>query len=184
MSLLKIVREKLKFFIIIIIKLPPSQRSSLENQDSKHRIFQTRSLRGWDWEFFTYDLQKWHSVKCSPHFVCFISIVLSVRRFVEGNINLPKIHKLFCLVHIKKRPFLTSRVFWFGWQKIDNCCLTPSQPRRSYQGDLADNVQWEREVHFHDTYWQRACDLDWLTTYNERAAFPRYSRHTACLWVW
>ena len=22
-----------------------------------------------------------------------------------------------------------------GWRWIDNCCLTPSQPRRSYQGD-------------------------------------------------
>ena len=28
-------------------------------------------------------------------------ICLSVRRFVEGNINLPKICTLICLVHIK-----------------------------------------------------------------------------------
>ena len=63
------------------------------------KIVETRSLRG-GWELFTYAASK---AKCLPHFVFYIC--LSVRRFVEGRIQLPKMCVLFCLVHIVKRSF-------------------------------------------------------------------------------
>ena len=57
---------------------------------------------------FSSTIFKWHWAKCLPHFVFYIC--LSVYCFVEGNICW---NAQFCLVHIKKRLFLISYVFWF-----------------------------------------------------------------------
>ena len=48
--------------------------------------------------------------KCFPHFVFYICLSLCRRQ------RMPKIHTLCCLVHIKKRSFLTSCVFWAVWR--------------------------------------------------------------------
>ena len=40
-------------------------------------------------------------------------------------------------------------------RKIDNCCLTPSQPRRSYQGEGEKKRQRDRD---RDRDWQRQPD--------------------------
>ena len=55
--------------------------------------------------------QQWHWAKCFPHFVFYIC--LSVCRVVEGNIYRTFAHCFVRLVHVKKRSFLTSCVFWF-----------------------------------------------------------------------
>ena len=68
------------------------------------------------WLFFFFFFHHGHddeNVALSYSCSCFISI-LSVCRFDKGNIIMPKIRTLFCLLDIKRRSFLTSCVScWF-----------------------------------------------------------------------
>ena len=72
--------------------------------------FQTRSLQGR--KLFNCNLQQWHSAKCLHLFMFYIC--LSVCHFAKGNVC-RIICTLFCLVDIKKRSFLSSCVFCYGW---------------------------------------------------------------------
>ena len=81
----------------------------------------------------------------------FVSCIRTWEKLVLKNGMCSSVY-LLCMCGYPWLPSNPKEEVW-RW-KIDNCCLTPSQPRRSYQGDSEDEEMYTAQTHGQRA-WQR-----------------------------